>query len=421
MKHIELNILLHDLYGTTSFRRFESSDHWTRISGASERIDALLDLLNRLEASTNASEKAWPDLWFSLERETLSEMEAAYPDDEGIEELLEEHPHQTNWYRVAFVQHEKILRAFLYPTDTVLAIREDGSFEVPPGVRGRDSQHLLRDYVDWFTELMTSVLRRVVEDVAKYNHSLEETLPRRERFGKILRKDLWRGAASAKQLFRYDLTPEEAAQFEACVGAARDSEAETISDPVTLSDFLRWCEICYEGAGYDIRGLSPREKYMRLADGRDDGLLAIDSDSANALSNWFASRQRGGHPWEIARGGNRTHISLHLSKVAGGYQLHIAGSALTRGAETVRMALALWRENVPFVLVDADLHRRRVQGTDWIGIVPDYYAGADASSLFPASEMIHDLLVYQAVEEHPHLMKYIRWCDLEGVALKPGG
>ncbi len=147
-----------------------------------------------------------------------------------------------------------------------------------------------------------------------------------------------------------------------------------------------------------------------MADGRHDGLLEIDPDSKAALAKWFRSNPKGGHPWEIARGGNMTHISLYLHFKDGEYRLSLEGSAITRASETIRMAIALHQEEVPFELLDTDLHVRRVQGSDWIGVAPDYYLGAlHFGALFPSQDQVHDVMSHESLNDHPGLLRHVFW------------
>jgi hypothetical protein len=55
------------------------------------------------------------------------------------------------------------------------------------------------------------------------------------------------------------------------------------------------------------KSLSGLEMYKKYADGRHEGLLEIDPNSAQEFSDWIDGkhprRSTGGHPWEIKRGG----------------------------------------------------------------------------------------------------------------------
>ena len=103
---------------------------------------------------------------------------------------------------------------------------------------------------------------------------------------------------------------------------------------------------------------SPKEQYYLHADGRDDGLQDIDADSPEAFREWLHNRERfGGHPWEVCRGGNSTHIDLRVMEDDRGYFLYLVGDAWSRTIETVKFYLALTRANIPLSGGGADAVR----------------------------------------------------------------
>ena len=61
----------------------------------------------------------------------------------------------------------------------------------------------------------------------------------------------------------------------------------------------------------------------------------------------------GGHPWEIYRGGNTTHIALGVIERHEGWSVYLWGSSTKRMAETIRIALALTKVNLPVEIHDA--------------------------------------------------------------------
>jgi len=103
---------------------------------------------------------------------------------------------------------------------------------------------------------------------------------------------------------------------------------------ITAGEYFRYCEICYDANDYfrDAGdGLSPEDKYQRMADGRDGGLRKIDSSSKAAFHAWYhGGESQGAHPWEICRGGNSTHISLMVSGKGDDWILRLAGSSVVR-------------------------------------------------------------------------------------------
>lgn len=99
--------------------------------------------------------------------------------------------------------------------------------------------------------------------------------------------------------------------------------------------------------------MSPREKYEAMADLRHGGLLDIDPESPNAFRDWYTGGGWAGtHPWETCRGGNTTHISLQVARKGDGWQLYLDG--FYRAVEVAKMAIALFDNDVPFVLLKKD-------------------------------------------------------------------
>ena len=88
------------------------------------------------------------------------------------------------------------------------------------------------------------------------------------------------------------------------------------------------------------------------------------------------------------------HIALSLLKLGTGYTLLLEGSARTRVAETIRIALALARAGIPFQLRDAAHLAKMVQGQDWVGIVPSDYGSSYADQLFPPEDEVRDILAW---------------------------
>jgi hypothetical protein len=100
----------------------------------------------------------------------------------------------------------------------------------------------------------------------------------------------------------------------------------------------------------------------------------------------------GGHPWEICRGGNSTHISLYLCQIENGWMVRLAGSSNARVVETVKMAIAFYLNNIPFVLEEAEGIFRMITGVDYIGILPETIIPAYCHGFFPAKDRIIDFM-----------------------------
>ena len=214
---------------------------------------------------------------------------------------------------------------------------------------------------------------------------------------------------------------------------------------MTANDFFRACVLGYKACGYEKCDLSPVEQYFLHADGRDEGLSGrgyglnegpgIDFDDPEAWDQWYFHReQHGGHPWEVCRGGNSTHVSLYVchdqydldylyraEKISeneykkkserAGYYYKIAGKYRT--AEAVSFYAALSQAGLPVVLSDAEEIMARLEGAGFIGIVPHDVTPRYCESMFPEKygRVIDFIHVYQ--EELDTFGDAIEWLPEE--------
>lgn len=123
----------------------------------------------------------------------------------------------------------------------------------------------------------------------------------------------------------------------------------------------------------DVQNYSPKEAYYEYADGRDEVLKDIDINSEAEFSKWYFDKNRfGGHPWEVCRGGNSTHIDLGVINEDGKWYYFLRGKSWNRSIETIKFYLALRRKGLPVFLEDVQEILNRLLGKDKIGIVPDF-------------------------------------------------
>ncbi|MBI5245468.1 MAG: hypothetical protein HY922_17525 [Elusimicrobia bacterium] len=168
---------------------------------------------------------------------------------------------------------------------------------------------------------------------------------------------------------------------------------------MTLKRFFEYCREAYQANPATFRklgyrsSLSGKEYYRRYADGRDEGLLELDPESSKAFERWYRCRPQGGHPWEIYRGGNSTHIDMYVSKPAlrpEGWEVHLRASSSTRLVETCRIALALTKAGLPVHMDDAESYINRILDQDWVGIVPQEEGIGYAWQSFPQEWGVQD-------------------------------
>ncbi|MBN2521222.1 MAG: hypothetical protein JXB17_11990, partial [Bacteroidales bacterium] len=236
--------------------------------------------------------------------------------------------------------------------------------------------------------------------------------------GKLKRKKFWDILKDNAIRLDKRLGGERINKLEKFIDESKKDENFAIVPKINADNYFRYCEICYNANDYfkgSERSLSPREKYLRMADGRDAGLRGIAGDSQKAFYDWYHGSERlGAHPWEICRGGNSTHISLYVIHVENGWRLGLSGSSIVRVEETLKMAIALYDKNIPFTLDDSEAILQMVTGNDYIGIVPDYVIPRYCHSFFPKEDNIIDFmnLVY---EFDKLIIPHVYWYPLEKV------
>lgn len=91
---------------------------------------------------------------------------------------------------------------------------------------------------------------------------------------------------------------------------------------ISLSTYLNYCRMAYlanlnKYKSHVSKEMSGLEMYKAMADGRHEGLVDLPEDSTEAIIKWYHSSRFGGHPWEICRGGNTTHIALGILEERG--------------------------------------------------------------------------------------------------------
>jgi hypothetical protein len=247
-------------------------------------------------------------------------------------------------------------------------------------------------------------LKVVRKDWIKANRRVVEEYPLQNRYGTAPHALI---RASLPDIYRLDeeLGNAGVEQFVRLVEGGffmKTENTEVVT--MTAEDYFRYCRIAYiagKRADESIdEKLSGREMYCRYADGRHEGLLDIPPDSADEFADWIdgthPKRTVGGHPWEIKRGGNTTHIDLIVSRQSPyrkeGFKVVLRAESTGRLAETVRMLLAIREAGLPISIADPEAIRKRLLAQDNIGIIPSYCSLHRASQHFPATDDVFDVL-----------------------------
>lgn len=191
---------------------------------------------------------------------------------------------------------------------------------------------------------------------------------------------------------------------------------------MTTNDYFDYCKIAYLAAQHENNtideNLSGREMYQRYADGRDEGLLSIAPNSTKAFAQWLDSehpkRSSGGHPWEIKRGGNTTHIDLFVERpsyyLKENFKVVLLARSLGRLKETINMFLALYDAGLPISIIHPEAIRMRLLAQDNIGIVPSQYSLHRANQHFHEHQHVYDVLHYDDLGKYKVRLKpFITW------------
>ena len=194
---------------------------------------------------------------------------------------------------------------------------------------------------------------------------------------------------------------------------------------MTAADYFRYCKIAYlagqrKGEAID-ESLSGREMYARYADGRHSGLLDMDADSSQEFADWIDGVHPkyccGGHPWEIKRGGNTTHIDLSVSRPSlyrkQGFKIELRGESIGRMVETMRMLLAIHAAKLPVSIANPEGVRQLLLAQDNIGIVPCYDSLHRTTQRFPKEKHVFDVMYYAELGRYKRrLAPFISWDPL---------
>jgi hypothetical protein len=288
-----------------------------------------------------------------------------------------------------------------------------------------------RSAVSWERLIMSALvwLKAVRKDWIKANKLVLEEYPLRNRYG-VVPHSIIRSSLPAVYRLDTELGRECTMGFVRLVEDGFFNKADnTEIQTMTAADYFRYCRIAYIASKRDDEhvdeNMSGKEMYARFADGRHEGLLEIDPDSAEEFAGWIdgnhLKRTIGGHPWEIKRGGNTTHIDLSVSRPhyrKEGFMVELRAEATGRLAETVRMFMAIHEAGLPISITHPEVVRKRLLAQDNIGIVPSYASLHRANQHFSTSDDVFDVMHYDDLGRYKRrITAFITWEPLP--ILKP--
>ena len=376
-------------------------------------LDMLFQKLDLIEQRPD-SDGIW-DLWLQADRgpieafgnfQEMLEDEDVSSYEEYVKLWRESYPAEHDWYsftavrrpdneyRGVFLCHRQVISQFStipegYPLD-------------------------IHEFVQWLVDAVDECIDKLRSGT--YNREVAENLPPQHRTGYVLQKDFWSLFPDSRDELLGGFTQEELNTFSALVQAQEQGEIkEKRLAQMTSGDFFRFCAMGYAANNYSDQQLSPREQYLKHADGRDEGLTKLPEDDPAAFLEWFNSSRGGGHPWEICRGGNSTHIDLFPRQDEKGFFLVLAGDSWGRTAETIKIFLALSKSGIPVILREAKALGERVAGIEKMGIVPEGVFPRYCHSYFPDEHIID--FINLPLEHREELSKLCVWQPIPEVRL----
>ena len=336
-------------------------------------------------------------------RERYLEFDEA-PDDEIRAEYDYEYPGKYTFYELYYIEQKNGSR-FL--------TKEGGSGMVAYQA-GHESNVFIesrKKYKEIFAKL-ESCIEQHVELIrsGKYKKEIIDELPYYMKTGTINRAVAWKALHGKPLDSDYDeFDFPDMKRFMELAKANDLSKTSERLEEMTADLFFKCCYAGYEKNGYDIKGLTPKEAYEKYADGRDSGLMEIAEESPEAFRDWYDDTNRyGGHPWEVCRGGNSTHVSLYVYKdrQKGDYYFVVDGRSESRFIEAINFYLAIRDMNLPVVLNDSGLFLARLKGEENLGIVPRGIIPRYCEGRFPDQKIYSFLNIY---EDEEAIVPYVKW------------
>ncbi|MBT8365561.1 MAG: hypothetical protein KJP23_12730, partial [Deltaproteobacteria bacterium] len=301
-------------------------------------------------------------------------------------------PEPKDWTMVHVTLYENTYYCHWTEWDLTLELSMKGKIKKPSylGLNDGDSNK--------FAFMLTgfrTVAKRITKDWLRVYRETLKNLPLDMRYGILSKGVIWKYYSD---WYRADvaLGKRKTARFAAHVRAGKfRSDYAGHHREMSLALYMKYCKVAYTAnfrnlKGAIEKGMSGLEMYNRLADGRHEGLVELPLESADAFKQWYHSGRGGGHPWEVYRGGNTTHIDLGVTEKASSWSVFLRGSSTSRMAETIRIALALEKEGLPVEIHDAEELRSRLLGMDNMGIIPKFIINHRASQNFEKEDRVHD-------------------------------
>ena len=381
-----------------------------------EAIDKVYAILEAVEPCGEDNRR---ELWLKAERgniedyddyERLKEEEVVENYEEFEKMWHDEYPEEISWYHLVTIERNDY-RAMFLGRELIYQSRileAHSSYE-----------YNVEELFVWMQNAVKKCIAQMQEGI--YNDDVNDNLNVRQRTGTISRKDYWDIFPERKESYLSDITDAEIKKFVSYISEQHDNKpVGSCLDEMTAEKFYEFCSMGYKANKYEhLEGLTAKEQYYKMADGRDNGLSEIDGESPSEFANWLNDLQcKGGHPWEVCRGGNSTHVGLYVHHNENGYYLAVAGKSWSRSIEAIKFYNVLRDSGTAVYLYEAKGITDRLLGQDIIGIVPEHVIPVYCEQWFQGMKILDFMNLPYEDEPYVKMLEKIVWLPEEKQYLK---
>ena len=398
----------------------------------SKQLDLLFDELSVI-APLKRNEEA-KRIWVQFPRGTIDDFDnyeecknngevETYEEFEDLWKLY--YPNDPMWYELFVAEKEGMYRYISIGDKTIINVSlNDNNLE--------KTSDYIEEAITKLVKFLIPEVRNAVNKIKNntYNQEVEKYLPYQFRTGVIKRSIFDNDNIMELEEWEFN-------RFKELInnGYNTINKISKLKD-FTANDFFKACAIGYRACHYDCNDMKDEELYLKYADGRDEGLTGkghglnsgpgINYENSEEWNDWFFSSRGGGHPWEVCRGGNSTHVDLFVMndfsfgeyrnnrdsfKNNKGYYFEVAG--LYRPEEAIRFYISIFDYGYPILLRDSKEILARFEKTDYIGIVPHSITPIYCEHMFPKKygRVIDFMHVYD--EDIKRFKDHIEWLNEE--------
>lgn len=384
------------------------------------------ELLKNIESITNALYEPNKDelktLWIKVKNPDYQtfrkDLLEEYPDtdEEDIRYEYEKYSEPYSFYQIKEIVL-KDGRSFVFIDNVLIASHNPIAEEAEVTAAKNWYRCSVKDY----NEIMTDLKNTVADHIAMlkagtYKTEVIDQLPYYLKTGTIVRKDYYMALHKEKTVYDEfdDFKNKKEFLEETNMFDPKENQSFRLTD-MTAKMFFNACLAGYIENGRAATEDNAKTMYYKYADGRDEGLSEVPLDDPEAFHKWLHKRQYGGHPWEIMRGGNSTHVSLYVCEDEKGYFFSVNGRSESRFIETINCYLAIKRMGYPIVLSNSELLKSRLKGEEVLGIVPQDVFPRYCDTMFPSGNVHNFMNIW---EEDLPALPYVTWQEISLPKLK---